>query len=173
MDNTNEKHKLRIREAVVRFPVSRAMCVETNAGLGTMTHLWARLCDQVVCYDTDAEKLRAITLPNVTTICQSNRSDAARQHYLTSEIVDVDPHGDPWEMIRDILRNGRTRQVFIAFTDGSWWERKWSHDARRNIRDKLLELPRGAKHHVERVERGGVLYYGWIYYQRESHREGI
>lgn len=169
MDNTNEQQKLRVRETVTRFPVSRALCVETNAGLGTMTRLWSKLCDRVICYDTDLAKLRAITaseLPNVQTMHLSNRTDTARQHYLTSEIVDIDPHGDPWEIIRDILRNGRTPQVYIAFTDGSWWERKWNRDARRSIEHKLLELPAGVKHHIERVERGGVLYYGWIYYQR-------
>lgn len=168
MDNTNERQKLRLREAVTRFPVSRALCVETNAGLGTMTGLWSQLCERVICYDTDLKKLRAITQSNVQTMHLSNRSETARQDYLASEIVDVDPHGDPWEMIRDIMRNGRTPQVFIAFTDGSWWERKWNRDARRSIENKLLELPEGAKVHVERVERGGVLYYGWIYYQRAA-----
>ncbi|MBK8912920.1 MAG: hypothetical protein IPM61_16600 [Chlorobi bacterium] len=167
MDNTNVQHKLRIREGVMRFPVSHSLCVETNAGMGTMTAFWSSLCDRVVSFDTDSGKLKAIQWPNVETRCLTNKSEEARRVMLASEIVDVDPHGDPWGFIRDILRNGKTPQVFIAFTDGSWWERRWNTDARRNVRDKLLELPKGSQHCIEQVKRSGRMYYGWIYYRRE------
>ena len=150
----------------MRFPVSRALCVETNAGRGTMSGYWSGVCDRVIAIDKDAGKLAAIDCPTVETLCAGNRSEEARRHWLDSEIVDCDPWGDPWWHIREILGRTRRKRVFIAFTDASWFTRRWNADGRRGIEQKLAELPRGVHHHYEQVKRGGVLYYGWIYCER-------
>lgn len=164
-DNTFPTQKLRVREAVARFPVSRALAVETNAGMGTMTRFWASYCDAVVAIDKDARKLTMIDAPNVTPLCVHNMRDEAKAWWLASEIVDVDPHGDPWPILREIKAKMRVDRCFAAFTDGSWWTRAWSKDGRRPIEHKMRELA-PADHHFERVERGGVLYYGWVYFEQ-------
>lgn len=149
----------------MRFPVSRSIAVETNAGVGTMTAFWAQLCGRVIAIDKEAAKLTHIRHENVETLCCGNQSEEARRQWLDAEIVDIDPHGDPWPIIREIAAKSRRPRIFIAFTDGSWWTRRWNKDGRRNIRDKFLELGL-TNYHYERVDRGGVLYYGWIYIER-------
>lgn len=162
-DNTDAEWKIRIRQMVYRFPVSRQKCVELFAGAGAMTAFWADACDEVVAIDEQCDKLATIEQRNVRTVCGDNRLHMGET--ADAEIVDCDGYGLVLPVIKLVLVASKTKRKFIAFTDGT---PKAAHFNARGDRFKesLLQLS-PTRFDYERNFQGGV-YYGWAYWENCS-----
>lgn len=122
-DSSDPAAKLALRRAVLRALPPGALILETCAGVGTMWRGCWR-AHRGAALDRDAVRARAAALVRPTWAVYAVDAEAALWHGLLAgwvfDVVDVDPYGSPWPIVRAFLARPRRRAplTHLVVTDG-------------------------------------------------------